>query len=101
MATSTTERRKASRKRTSSLIWWKTTGQRLLQQGWLIERASNSVGFLCRATSTPTANEELSLITTNGKQGAYLLEEGVVRRTSHVHQDVHLVAATVAPATTE
>ena len=97
MKSQAVERRKSKRKRASSLIWWKPSAAKYMQQGWLIERSGVSVGFLYRGNTIPRQATPFTMLT-NTHDGSYLVEEGFISRIEHVHEDVRFIGATVNAA---
>lgn len=96
-ATFSGDRRDQARLLCGGPIWWKNFEAPSYEQGWLIERADDGVAFLARGTLMMVEGERILISTSDPTDVGFRTQEGFVARTTHVHADLHLVAAQLKP----
>ena len=91
------DRRDQARLLCGGPIWWKNFEADSYEQGWLIERADDGVAFLARGSQMMVEGERILVSTSDPTDVGFRTQEGFVSRTTHVHADLHLIAAQLKP----
>jgi len=91
------ERRQCPRTRASGAIWWKCRQDEPFHAGWLLEKSACGAAFLTRGRTAPMPGLRISLLPADEPDDRRV-QQGHVRRVTHVHDDVYLVATELKAA---
>ncbi len=91
------DRRHDTRTPCSRSIWWRSTGESLYQQGWLVDESYKGLAFLARSEELPRPGEQIRTASVEGAE-EHPAPRGVVRRVQTIQSGVALIAVELFPA---